>query len=210
MRVWKRMTAFAVTVLVALSVSSCGEEASPSWLADVPPSTVAQTTTTLVTTTTVTTTTTTAAPTTQPTTATTQATAFSPYTVTLEGATWVYQQPSFDSLCVQSVGEDGIYTIVEEAWDSTGRLWGRLRSGIGWVALGGNDPLWDQFCPQCGTTDPIRFPDDWQPGDVCFGCNHYNFHFGEGGGIFCAQCGADCSYRGVMENGLCEDCYYGS
>ncbi len=129
MQVWKRMTAFAVTVLVALSVSSCGEEASPSWLADVPPSTVAQTTTTLVTTTTVATTTTTAAPTTQPTTATTQATAFSSYTVTLEGATWVYQQPSFDSVCVQSVGEDGIYTIVEEAWDSAGRLWGRLSPG---------------------------------------------------------------------------------
>lgn len=63
-------------------------------------------------------------------------------------------------------------------------------------------------CPQCGQSEPNAiFTEDWNPGDICFGCNYDNFHGGEK--KYCSQCGADCTYRGLEEDGRCEDCYYG-
>ena len=58
-----------------------------------------------------------------------------PYTTPLEVATPVYEGPSYDWMYVQIVDQDGVYTIVEEAVDEEGNLWGRLKSGVGWVDL---------------------------------------------------------------------------
>lgn len=58
-----------------------------------------------------------------------------PYTTSLGAAVSIFDGPSYDYTYVQSVGQDGIYTIVEEAYDSEGNLWGKLKSGLGWVDL---------------------------------------------------------------------------
>ena len=47
----------------------------------------------------------------------------------------IYPTPSYDGAPVDMVGESGVYTIVEEAEDEYGNLWGKLKSGLGWVDL---------------------------------------------------------------------------
>ena len=47
----------------------------------------------------------------------------------------IYDGPGYDFGFVDTVRQQGTYTIVEEAMDSEGNLWGRLKSGIGWVNL---------------------------------------------------------------------------
>ena len=47
----------------------------------------------------------------------------------------IYEGPGYDYSFVGTVREAGTYTIVEEAVDSEGNLWGKLKSGIGWVDL---------------------------------------------------------------------------
>ena len=47
----------------------------------------------------------------------------------------IFSGPSYDDVCVGIVEESGVYTIVEEAWDYEGNLWGRLKSGAGWINL---------------------------------------------------------------------------
>ena len=47
----------------------------------------------------------------------------------------IYDGPGYDYGFVGTVRERGTYTIVEEAEDYEGNLWGRLKSGIGWVDL---------------------------------------------------------------------------
>lgn len=49
--------------------------------------------------------------------------------------TLIYAGPGFLSGAVELVGEAGVYTIVEEAVDTDGNVWGRLKSGAGWVCL---------------------------------------------------------------------------
>lgn len=58
-----------------------------------------------------------------------------PYTLRLHAAVPIYDIPSYDGLCKRVVGKDGVYTIVEEVTDAEGNLWGRLKSGVGWVDL---------------------------------------------------------------------------
>lgn len=57
------------------------------------------------------------------------------YTLALKADVAIYQGPGPEYAFVQAVGQDGVYTIVEEAWDAQGELWGRLKSGVGWVNL---------------------------------------------------------------------------
>jgi len=67
-----------------------------------------------------------------------------PYTIRLSGLISIFDQPTYDGCYVQSVGEDGVYTIVEEEPDEEGNLWGKLKSGIGWIdltALGADVPV---------------------------------------------------------------------
>lgn len=47
----------------------------------------------------------------------------------------IYAGPSYDYSFVGTVEVAGTYTIVEEAWDEEGNLWGKLKSGAGWVDL---------------------------------------------------------------------------
>ena len=77
------------------------------------------------------------APTEPPTEPPTEApTEFASYLITIPRATQpIYQQPTYSSKMVGTVEIAGIYTIVDEAWDSSGILWGKLKSGAGWVDL---------------------------------------------------------------------------
>ena len=49
--------------------------------------------------------------------------------------TMIYAAPGFVNEVTALVEEAGAYTIVEEATDADGNLWGRLKSGLGWVCL---------------------------------------------------------------------------
>jgi len=58
-----------------------------------------------------------------------------PYLQQIEVGQSVYHGPGYDFGRSSIVPETGIYTIVEEEVDYEGNLWGRLKSGIGWVDL---------------------------------------------------------------------------
>ena len=47
----------------------------------------------------------------------------------------IFSGPSYDEFCVGTVREKGTFTIVEEVEDGEGHLWGRLKSGAGWIDL---------------------------------------------------------------------------
>lgn len=47
----------------------------------------------------------------------------------------IYEGPSYDAPLVGNIGETGTFTITETAEDESGNLWGKLKSGIGWVDL---------------------------------------------------------------------------
>ena len=47
----------------------------------------------------------------------------------------IYEGPGYDYVFVGTVRERGTYTIVEETRDYEGNLWGKLKSGAGWVDL---------------------------------------------------------------------------
>lgn len=47
----------------------------------------------------------------------------------------IYEGPGYDYVFAGTVRERGTYTIVEEQWDYEGNLWGKLKSGAGWVNL---------------------------------------------------------------------------
>ncbi len=47
----------------------------------------------------------------------------------------IYDGPSYDNYSIGTVEIAGSYTIIETAYDSEGNLWGKLKSGAGWVDL---------------------------------------------------------------------------
>lgn len=47
----------------------------------------------------------------------------------------IFDGPSYDHIFVGTVEVAGTYTIVEEVQDAEGNLWGRLKSGVGWIDL---------------------------------------------------------------------------
>lgn len=56
------------------------------------------------------------------------------YTIRIDDPeTPIYGGPAFRYGVVAWVEEAGVYTIVEEAADMDGNLWGKLRSGAGWI-----------------------------------------------------------------------------
>ena len=66
----------------------------------------------------------------------TAAPGFREYTVRIEDpGKRIYCGAAFVFDAVALIEEAGTYTIVEEATDADGNLWGRLRSGLGWVCL---------------------------------------------------------------------------
>lgn len=59
-----------------------------------------------------------------------------PYLLTIPRADQsIYKGPGYDYAYARTVELAGIYTIVEEQWDTEGNLWGKLKSGAGWVDL---------------------------------------------------------------------------
>ena len=60
---------------------------------------------------------------------------FEPYTVYLLGSDGIFKGPGYDYPCVDTIGKDSRFTIVEEEYCPDGYLWGRLKSGAGWVRL---------------------------------------------------------------------------
>ena len=72
--------------------------------------------------------------TTEPTVATTEPTTH--YTVKIHRADFlVFNGPAYDEHSVGTVESAGTYTIVEEVTDGENNLWGKLKSGFGWIDL---------------------------------------------------------------------------
>lgn len=87
---------------------------------------------------------------------------FASYTLPLGAAVPIYKGPGRDSGYVCDVGQDGVYTIVEEAPGDDGSLWGRLKSGVGWVNLGGTPE--EEVIPPF--TADYAFPELLESGDM--------------------------------------------
>ncbi len=58
-----------------------------------------------------------------------------PYQTQLPAEACMFKSADSDSAFVQTIGADGTFTIMEEVRTENGDLWGRLKSGIGWVNL---------------------------------------------------------------------------
>ena len=56
-----------------------------------------------------------------------------PYTVALSKGTPIYKGPGTGYTLVEYLSAKGTFTIVQESYDNAGRLWGKLKSGKGWV-----------------------------------------------------------------------------
>lgn len=88
----------------------------------------------------------------------TEPAAFTPYTIRIEDPeTPIYENPGFCEDIAALFEEAGVYTIVEEAYDRDGNLWGRLKSGIGWVCL--TEPA---IVPVFADFAPEHFVSDYQ------------------------------------------------
>ncbi|MCC8103749.1 MAG: hypothetical protein LIP11_16370 [Clostridiales bacterium] len=59
-----------------------------------------------------------------------------PYTIRiLRNDLSVFEGPGYDYSYVTAIWSSGTYTIIQEEQDEEGNLWGKLKSGIGWVDL---------------------------------------------------------------------------
>lgn len=58
-----------------------------------------------------------------------------PYTIRLDKTVKIYASPSSHSTQKGTVGTTSVYTIVEESYGVGAQVWGRLKSGAGWVAV---------------------------------------------------------------------------
>ena len=91
-----------------------------------------------------------------------------PYTTALHAAVPIFGGPSYDEIPLRVVEEDGVYTIVEEVSDAEGNLWGRLKSGAGWVDLSAVDmtvPLTAAFADEPLLIDGNYIPYCWETSD---------------------------------------------
>ena len=59
----------------------------------------------------------------------------------------IYSGPGYDYSCVNTIRKAGLYTIVEEVWDYDGNLWGRLKSGVGWIDLSDSRSAYKETYP---------------------------------------------------------------
>ena len=79
---------------------------------------------------------TTEAPTEAPAPEATEEAAFAPYTVMICRADFpIHSSPDYDTAPIDTVRMATLYTILEERTDEHGNLWGKLKSGTGWVDL---------------------------------------------------------------------------
>ena len=56
-----------------------------------------------------------------------------PYLMEVPAEACIFKGASLDAAFNRTVGSDGTFTIVEEVRDTNGQIWGRLKSGAGWV-----------------------------------------------------------------------------
>lgn len=81
------------------------------------------------------------------------------YTVALDAWVPIYDSPSeMDAVCVGIIGEDGVFTIINEVQDELSNVWGELKSGAGWVNLNyvrfmGHPPITAYFADVIDTID---------------------------------------------------------
>lgn len=65
-----------------------------------------------------------------------------------------------------------------------------------------------RVCAQCGEMEPaVTFSSETA---ICDGCNYNSQGGSSEEKLICSQCGADCSFRGLEEDGRCEDCHSGN
>ena len=57
------------------------------------------------------------------------------YLLPLYAGEKIYAGPGYEFAVAQTLAEDGTFTIVAQQWDSADNLWGKLKSGVGWVFL---------------------------------------------------------------------------
>lgn len=57
-----------------------------------------------------------------------------PYLVRVKPVTVIYNQPSYSSGIAMTLDDENVYTIVAEQY-TDGKLWGKFKSGVGWVCL---------------------------------------------------------------------------
>ncbi len=59
-----------------------------------------------------------------------------PYTIKVQRNDLpVFEGPGYDYSCSAAIWNSGTYTVIQEEEDEEGNLWGKLKSGIGWVDL---------------------------------------------------------------------------
>lgn len=58
-----------------------------------------------------------------------------PYTTRVKAPFTIFEKAGYDFNIVDTVWEKGLFTIVEEKEDEEGNLWGKLKSGRGWIDL---------------------------------------------------------------------------
>ena len=58
-----------------------------------------------------------------------------PYTTRVKAPFNIFAEPGYDYTIVDTVWEKGLFTIMEEKEDEEGNLWGKLKSGLGWINL---------------------------------------------------------------------------
>ena len=56
-----------------------------------------------------------------------------PYLLQIPGYFPIYDGPGYQYPTSRTIGQLGTFTIEEEQLDSSGNLWGKLKSGLGWV-----------------------------------------------------------------------------
>lgn len=56
-----------------------------------------------------------------------------PYYLSIFVGEYIYDGPGYHNSLAMVLDESGTFTIVEEAMDSYGNIWGKLKSGVGWV-----------------------------------------------------------------------------
>ncbi len=123
----------------------------------------------------------------------------------------IYTAPGYDAPLADTRADAGVYTIVAECRDKDGNLWGRLKSGVGWVDV----TLLEQqsaptqtpsapkegCCPRCGV-ELTEYNTAFEGFGLCERC--YDETLPDS--ARCDNCGMDCSFSG-KEEGLCPICY---
>lgn len=123
----------------------------------------------------------------------------------------IYTAPGYDAPLADTRADAGVYTIVAECRDKDGNLWGRLKSGVGWVdvtrleqqsapAQTPSAPK-EGCCPRCGV-ELTEYNTAFEGFGLCERC--YDETLPDS--ARCDNCGMDCSFSG-KEEGLCPICY---